>query len=260
MKHFFFLSRDPRFSALEKQLLFHKHSVSYTLPPSFPEHSVLFFPFSAKEGEILSCLEKIPVPVTVVVGKKGEALRLLCKKKGHRLLPILENEGYVQQNAVATAEGFLSECIAKTDVTLADLTVLVIGYGNCGKAIAKLLFLCGSEVYIQSRQGSMNKAEEDGFSLFPNFSSRLSMFDCIVNTVPDAIFPPDFFSLCRDGSLFFQIASGLSGLTSETAKENGVLFFPLPALPARFSPVTEGDNLFAALDPILRLSTPPERE
>ncbi|MBR4287839.1 MAG: hypothetical protein IKT50_00185 [Clostridia bacterium] len=260
MKHFFLLSDDPRFDALEKRLSFYSYPVFRALINKFPEESVLVFSLGAKEETVLSAMENAPEGSVVFVGRKTNALLSFCNRRGIRLIPLLENEIYLNQNAAATAEGFLGECIGKTDATLSDQTFLVIGYGNCGKAIAKLLYLCGGEVYVHSHSGSMEKASSDGFSVFPAFTKKLSMFDCIVNTVPAPIFDENFFGLCRSGTHFFQIASGLSGIDPERAKKCGVIFHPLPALPAKYSPVTEGDNLFAALDSILKLSIPPERE
>lgn len=260
MKHFFLLSDDPRFDELQKRLSFYSYPVFRTLKNTLPEESVLVFPLGAKEETVLSAAENAPRGSIIAVGRKTETLLSFCNARGIGLIPLLEDEIYLNQNAVATAEGFLGECIAKTDATLADQTFLVIGYGNCGKAIAKLLYLCGSEVYVHSHSGSMAKAEADGFSLFPAFTEKLSMFDCIVNTVPAPIFNEPFFSLCRRGTHFFQIASGLSGIDANVTKKHGVNFHPLPALPAKYSPVTEGDSLFAALDSILKLSIPPESE
>jgi len=260
MKHFFLLSDDPRFDALENRLSFYSFPVFRALPNRLPEESVLVFPLGAKEETVLSATENAPRGSIVAVGRKTNTLLSFCNDRGIGLVALLENEIYLHQNAAATAEGFLGECIRNTDVTLSDQTFLVIGYGNCGKAIAKLLYLCGGEVYIHSHSGSMAKAEADGFSVFPAFSKRLSMFDCIVNTVPAPIFDESFFSLCRRGTHFFQIASGLSGIDTDVPKKFGVIFHPLPALPAKYSPVTEGENLFAALDSILKLSIPPERE
>lgn len=260
MKHFFLLSDDPRFHTLQECLLFYDHPVFRTLPDRFPAESVLVFSLGAKEEDILSAIQKLPRGSSIAVGRKTKALLSFGNHRGIEIIPLLENTAYLKRNAAATAEGFLAECIGKTDTTLADQTTLIIGYGNCGKAIAKLLYLCGSEVYVHSHSGSMEKASADGFSVFPAFTKKLCMFDCIVNTVPSPIFKEEFFSFCRRGTHFFQIASGLSGIDPELAKKHGIFFHPLPALPAKYSPVTDGEGLFAALDSILKLSIPPERE
>lgn len=260
MKHFFLLSRDQRFHQLYQKLSFYHYPVFFDLPRRIPGESVVIFPLGAKEEDVLPVLKKLPPESAVALGRKTEAIRLYCEENKILLIPLLENEAYLLQNAAATAEGFLAECIKATDTTLSDQTILIIGYGNCGKAIAKLLYLCGSEVYIHSHSGSMERASFDGFSVFPQFSPQLKMFDSVVNTVPAPIFDEAFFSYLRQGTHFFQIASGLSGIDGDTAKRHGVFFHPLPALPAKYSPVTEGDNLFAALDSILKLSIPPESE
>ncbi len=260
MKHFFLLSEDPRFDALGDRLRFHGFPVSRSLPLRFPEESVVVFPFNAKEDGVLSVIKNAPADSAVAVGRKTQKLQLCCEENGIKLIPLLENPAYLAQNAAATAEGLLGECIQRTHTVLTEETFLIIGYGNCGKAIAKLLYLCGAEVYVHSRQGSLKRAEADGFSVLPELSEKMKMFDCIVNTVPAPIFDEAFFARCRQGAHFFQIASGLSGIDPAVPKKFGVFFHPLPALPAKYSPVSEGDHLFAALDSILKLSIPPESE
>lgn len=260
MKTFFLLSDDRRFDYLSQSLASRGFPVYRSIRNPVPEDSVVLFPLGAKKDAVLPVMDLLPRGSAVAVGREDPAIRDKAREKELLVIPLLEDEAYLSRNAVATAEGFLAECIGKTTVTLSDLTFLIIGYGNCGKAIARLLFLCGAEVYVHSRQGSMKRAEEDGFSVLPAFSRQLAMFDCIVNTVPEAIFPKDFFSLCREGTRFFQIASGLSGIDPEKAAKEGVFFHPLPALPAKYSPEGEADEILSVLRVRLFSFIPPESE
>jgi dipicolinate synthase subunit A len=177
------------------------------------------------------------------VGKADHELEEAAQKKGIHIISLLDQEIYRTENSLATAEGCLAEVIGSTERLLTELSILVCGYGNCGKAIARLFWLCGSEVWIFSREGSMKRAHEDGFNLYRAPGERMGMFDAVINTVPTPIFSPEFFSSMRPDSHFFQIASGLSGIEKETLSRLGIHFHPLPGLPGRYAPATEAETL-----------------
>ena len=77
------------------------------------------------------------------------------------------------------------------------------------------------------------------------------MFDCVINTVPDPIFPPEMLATMREGSFFFQIAGGFSGIEPETAEKIGIHFVPLHALPGKFCPASEADAIWHVVEETL---------
>lgn len=237
-------TRDPRFSRLaEKAEAAGFEILTYENDPP-TEKGVVFIPFGAKEETLLTVFRAVPEKSLVFAGKSTpEAIRL-AKEKKLRATFLLEEERYLIKNAQHTAEGVLAEIISKTDRRLDDLCVLVYGYGNCGSAIARLLWLCGCEVWVWSRARGQALAQRDGFNLFPAPNEGLGMFDCVVNTVPDPVFSAEFLSTMQKDAFFFQIASGFSGIDAEKAENSGIRFVPLHGLPGKYEPASEADAIW----------------
>ena len=208
------------------------------------ERGVFFLPLNLCEAELLAALESIPDQSTVFAGKGCDAVARLAKEKNLRITCLLDEKRYLIKNAEHTAEGVLAEIISRTDRRLDELCLLVYGYGNCGRAIARLLWLCGCEVWVWSRERGQALAEKDGFNLFPATERGLGMFDGVVNTVPAPIFSADFLGTMQKGSSFFQVASGNSGIDPDEAKARGIRFIPLHGLPGKYTPASEADAIW----------------
>ncbi len=230
---------DPRFSHLANVAAESGFAVSKYCTPLPQEPCIFVFPFNLKEDELLPVLDPVPGGSFVFVGKSTEKIKKAALQKKLHLTPLLENQRYVLKNAEHTAEGTLAEILTRTDEKLSDLCVLIYGYGNCGRAIARLLWLCGCEVWVWSRQRGQALATKDGFNLYPAPEKGLGMFDAVINTVPDPVFSTDFLSTMRRDAFFFQVASGLSGIDPNTAKHLGIRFVPIHGLPGKYCPVSE---------------------
>lgn len=246
MKHFFILGTDPRYDRLA-DLISERGGTVFRTKKSLSCPAVWIFPLSAEEKTILSTLDHAAKGSLVLVGRKSPELELFATNHKMSLLALLEDKTYLEKNALATAEGTLAEVIRETDRTLPEMCVLVCGYGNCGKALSRLFWLCGCEVWVFSREESLKRAEEEGFNAFRGPKENLSMFDLILNTVPSPIFDDAFLSTLAKGAHFFQVASGLSGIPPQNLEEKGVFFHPLPGLPGRYASQSEAEAIFAFL-------------
>jgi dipicolinate synthase subunit A len=215
---------------------------SETIPPQ--TEGVFFLPFGIREEELLAAFTSIPERSRIFCGTGTESVKRKAKEKNHHVTFLLEEKSSLTKNARHTAEGVLAEIIAKTDRRLDDLCLLVYGYGNCGSAIAKLLWLCGCEIWVWSRERGQALAEKDGFNVFPAPVKGLSMFDGVINTVPDSIFSQELLSTMQRGSSFFQVASGTSGIDAKKMEKAGVNFVPLHGLPGKYTPLSEADAIW----------------
>lgn len=247
---------DLRFSFLGKHAAekgFHLIEYTHT-PPA--EQGIFLFPFGMTEQELLRALEAVPAGSLVFTGKTTPLLKAAASEKGILATGLLENEIYLLQNAVHTAEGALAEVISHTDRRLDQLCILVYGYGNCGSAIARLFWLCGAEIWVWSRERGQARAHQDGFNVFPAPEKGLGMFDAVINTVPDFVFSPDFLSTMGQDSFFFQIASGLSGIDAQMLQDRGIRFIPLHGLPGKYCPASEADALWDLIESVLSTLQP----
>ena len=212
------------------------------IPPE--TKGVFVLPFGLREEELLTAFDPIPEKSRVFCGTGTESVKGKAKEKSLHVTFLLEEKRYLMKNARHTAEGVLAEIITKTERRLDDLCLLVYGYGNCGSAIAKLLWLCGCEVWVWSRERGQALAEQDGFNLFPAPAKGLGMFDIVINTVPDPIFTHKLLSTMQKGSSFFQVASGTSGIDAKKMEKAGVNFVPLHGLPGKYTPLSEADAIW----------------
>lgn len=236
--------KDPRFIYLAEKAKENSFTVS-EYDDSLPTESAVYvFPLNLREEEIPEILSKIPADSFVFLGRGSDSVKSLARQKNIHLTCLLEQESYLLKNAAHTAEGALAEIIAHVPRRLDDLCFLIYGYGNCGKFIARLLWICGAEVWIWSRERGQAQALRDGFNIYPAPDKGLGMFDAVINTVPDPIFAPDFLSTMQKDGFFFQIASGYSGIAPEEMKTMGIRFIPLHGLPGKYRPASEADAIW----------------
>lgn len=225
--------------------------LEYTDPPC-TEKAVHVLSLGADEAEILKTLQHASPGSVVLTGRAAPALREYAREKKICLRALLEEERYLIQNSIITAEGVLAELIRNTDRRLSEQCLLVYGYGNCGQEIAKLLWLCGCEVWVWSRERGQRLARYDGFNVYHAPTLGLGMFDGVINTVPAPVFPLSHLSTLRSGSFFFQVASGFSGICPEEAEQLGIRFYPLHGLPGKFAPASEADAIWEIIQDTLK--------
>lgn len=245
MENFYLLGTDRRFDALERIL--REDGFSVYRKAENGRKGIYLLPLGAKSEEILDRMQNAAEGSAFVVGRADEETREFARQKGMGLHCLLEEEAYLEKNSAATAEGALAEVIRNTDRLLTEECILICGYGNCGKALARLFWLCGSEVWIYSHEGSMERARQDGFNIYRAPGNKMGMFDVILNTVPDAVFTKEWLKSIRRDCKIFQIASGLSGMDPEAARNASLSFYPLPSLPGKYAPETEAETIYTLL-------------
>jgi dipicolinate synthase subunit A len=252
MHCFYLLGSDRRYDLIAEKLSQTGGHVFRKIEGVPSEKALFFVPMGMGEEGILQLIELALPDSVFLVAKATSKIKAAAEKRNVSCIALFDAESYRKENSTATAEGTLAEIIQKTDRNLSDQCVLVYGYGNCGKAIADLLYLVGCEVWVWSRERGQKKALADGFNLFPAPTHGLSMFDCVINTVPEPIFSDSLLCTLREGSHFFQIASGLSGICPEDLLSRGVFFHPLPGLPGKISPAAEADLIFEIIHTIFK--------
>ena len=73
------------------------------------------------------------------------------KKASIKFFDVLNQEGVSILNAIPTAEGAISVAMNMTNFTIHKSNVLVMGYGNIGKILSKMLYGIGAKVYCEAR-------------------------------------------------------------------------------------------------------------
>lgn len=88
-----------------------------------------------KQVKVPSMFWKMQKDVVIFSGLSTSYLESLPFKKYY----YMKDDTVVKENAILTAEGVLLLLISSIDKSLYDISVDVIGYGNCGKAIVTML-------------------------------------------------------------------------------------------------------------------------
>ncbi|MBE6711920.1 MAG: hypothetical protein E7580_00205 [Ruminococcaceae bacterium] len=257
MKLFLPKSTDQRFVHLAKRAKEEGFSVIRQDMDFTEEQGVFFLPFGAGTKDCINALSRIPAGSFVFLGKADDSVKQYAKQHALHLTGLLEDKGYLLQNSNHTAEGTLAEILEKTDRRLDQLCFLIYGYGNCGKAIARLLWLCGCEIWICSRARGQALARKDGFNVFPAPEKGLGMFDGVINTVPEPIFSRELLATMQQDSFFFQVASGFSGIDPKETEKLRIRFTPLHGLPGKYCPASEADAIWEVVE--RTLNKPPTR-
>ena len=143
---------------------------------------------------------------------------------------LLQDPGYLQENAAITADCALRLCGLSLKTTWKDSRVLVIGWGRIGKCLCRLLRAMGSQVTVCARKesdrallsafgyGTIEPAELDG-----------NGYQILFNTAPATVMTEDALGDCP---LPMDLASkeGLAGKRVIRAR----------GLPGIYAPVTSG--------------------
>jgi len=202
--------------------------------PGWDTHHLLldvpsFRPGLWTEEQLSTLLSSLPREVTIWGGNLHHPAL-----EGFRTVDLLQDEGYLQENAVITARCTvpIAEGLLKTPWE--NLPVLIIGWGRIGKALAAMLKRKGCTVTIGSETESHRlSAAEQGFfpADFREMRKILPSFRLIVNTAPAPVLSEDEGALCRN-CVKIDLASvkGMEGQDVVWAR----------ALPGRYAPEASG--------------------
>jgi dipicolinate synthase subunit A len=141
---------------------------------------------------------------------------------------ILSDENFPIKNAIPTAEGSIFIALEKSQKTLSESSCLVLGYGNCGKEIVKLLKGFGAKVDIFDKE--VDEINED-----------LTTYDIIFNTIPKAILANEQIAMFSE-KIIINIASDEAGFPKECQ---------YPAIPAKHFPASAAKIMKEAIDKII---------
>lgn len=170
----------------------------------------------------------------------------ILKNVGCQIL-VFGNDAFFQAaNAQLTAEGLLAEIIRCTPFALSSADVLLLGYGRCGTAIAKILhFFCRNIYVIEQDAAKQENARQNGLTLVDSrdFTHTLPECQIIINTIPAPVLRPEQLTQMHQACHIFDIASAPFGFPSDITEKCLMPYYRLPGIPGRFSPVTAGETI-----------------
>lgn len=142
-------------------------------------------------------------------------------------------------NARLTAVGLLKELLYYTECDIMNKTALVTGFGNVGKAVAKILDNNGIRVTVCAR----NKEQRVLAGIYGYDScsieeggEKICEFDFVVNTVPFELFGSEVLRNAKKDCIFFELAKGL---ISETCSNHST-YISCKGMPGKHTPQAAG--------------------
>lgn len=182
-------------------------------------------------GRLEDILPQLAPEVTVCGGMLKNPLL-----DGYRVVDLLDDPGYVAENARITAHCAVGLAMKKLPVTLWHCPVLVIGWGRIGKCLAQLLNAMGAMVTVAARK------ESDRAMLLAlgydtvdtqGLGNSLARYRVIFNTAPVTVLSGEDLYDCSDDCLKIELASCLGIAAPDVIWARG--------LPNKDAPETSGE-------------------
>lgn len=228
---------------------------------NFPEEGVVLtgIPFT-KNGKSLfttllpfftidSFIKKLTPDHIIIGGNFPAAVTDYCAMHDIPCYDVLQSPSFGRLNTRLTAEGLLAQVMSKTPFSVLESKILLIGYGRCGKEIARIFSNYSKKIVItEKNQKSVSAAPANGFKCFSpdkirGNKSLLAQTNIIINTAPDVPIASSFFTYIPSDCYVFQVASGPL-LLPETF--HGILI-NCPGIPGKYAPKTAGSKLAAEI-------------
>ncbi len=191
-------------------------------------------------------LSRLKTGAPVVVGSANQWLQQVVHQSGCRLVELVDDDEFAILNAIPTAEGALVVAIEASSITLHGSDAFVLGYGRCGRALARVLVGMGARVHVIERSPVKRAmAIESAVNAYPftDLKSKLRAADFIFNTVPSLVLTTDVLENLKLDCVIIDIASAPGGVDFAAAKALGIQAILALGLPGRYSPKTAGKIL-----------------
>ena len=160
----------------------------------------------------------------------------LAEERGWRLIRVLQDERYTQENAVLSAEGAVFAAMRQADLALSDGECLVIGYGRIGKALTRMLRGIGAHVTVAARRPESREAAGENSIDIPEIKDVLPGMDAIFNTVPSPILGRAELERAKPSALLVELASRPYGIDLQAAEGLELRAWLESGIPGRYCP------------------------
>lgn len=177
-----------------------------------------------------------------------------CKKNINFLM---NDESVIKENSIITVEGIISDIITNTDITINKSNVLVIGYGNIGSYLTKVLndlkALVSVSVILDKDKNSLDKLKIN--SVYSNDISSMckviSESDIIINTVPSLVLNEYYINHMKSNCYVLDIASYPHGIDQEALNNRNIKNKIYLGIPSIVAPKTAGKILSKKIDSVV---------
>lgn len=193
--------------------------------------------------ELQRCLRKHH---RVFGGVIPENFKKLCEKREIGCYDFMKDEALTIFNAIATAEGAITEALLHRDTTIHHSHCLVLGYGRCGMVLADKLRGLNAHVTVCSADSKeLARADSLGMNTLPlpRLRHEIQHFEYLFNTIPAVILREDCLQAAAAEALIIDIASGSGGVDYEAANRLDLPAVHCPGLPGKYAGQSSAERL-----------------
>lgn len=168
---------------------------------------------------------------------------------------ILKDEKTAINNAIPTVEGAIKCAIEKSNITLNNSNVLVMGFGKIGKVLTNMLRGFGCNIYVEARKETdLAFIKAYGFNAINlnELDNYLEKFDFIFNTIPAVILDENKLKLLKKDVVIIDLASSPGGIDYRMAKNMNLNVEWALSLPTKTAPKTSAIYLKESIDEIIK--------
>ncbi|KJS23433.1 MAG: hypothetical protein VR72_01030 [Clostridiaceae bacterium BRH_c20a] len=227
---------------------------------------ILPMPGTDFEGNIITALSKqkiqltqqifqsIPNEIPIFVGVAKPFLKEWARFYQKKLIEIAELDEIAIPNSIPTAEGCLQMAMEKLSITIHGSNSFVIGFGRCGRTIARMLGALGAKTTVFARKtADLARIKEMGLNAYnlDQLTGLLPQADLIINTIPIQILTENRLEVTNREALIIDIASAPGGTDFQAAEKLGIEAILAPSLPGLVAPKTAGLILAEALPKLI---------
>ena len=204
----------------------------YLLTEVNPDAVVLPLP-KGKYADLKRCYKKGQL---FIAGMTDEAIEAEAKAQEWRMKRVMEDETFLMENAILTAEGAVYKAMCARKGALCRCRCLVAGYGRIGKALTGMLRGLGSDVTVAARREAARRAAGDNSVDMLQMADVAGKMDMVFNTVPSVIFTEEILKTMQKDVVLMELASAPYGMDMEAAVRQGLNVQIEGGLPGRYCP------------------------
>lgn len=176
-------------------------------------------------------------------GMFPKSFEVLCKEKQVECYDYMKDDSLTIYNAIATAEGAIMEAIRQKNTNIHGSKCLVLGYGTCGRVLARKLKAMDARVVVCARNEVARAwARTDGketisFEVLPE---KIGEYEYVFNTVPSLVVDESVLKNANSDVLIIDIASGKGGVDYDCAMNHNIRAIQCLGLPGKYAPKASG--------------------
>lgn len=216
---------------------------------------ILPMPGTDNDGNIISALssekirlteaifQQIPNHVPIFLGVAKPFLKEWARFYRKKLIEIADVDEIAILNSIPTAEGALRMAMEELAITIHSSNSMVIGFGRCGKTLARTLNALGAKTTVFARKpADLARIKEMGLvaATYEEMPAIIEKADVIFNSVPTQILDEKILKHVKKETVIIDIASAPGGTDFSIAQQLGIKAKLAPSLPGKYTPKTAG--------------------